>query len=157
MNLKAGIFIKSSEALDYTFFSGATIYIVEFNPAGAIGFMVSKPAYRSLNQLEEFKDSIDFPIYLGGPVDQEHLFIIHCRPDIIEGGILVADGIYYGGQFSQALEAINSKLIDSSQIKIFIGYCGWNHGELEAEIEEGSWEITGGTNKDVFQTSAQAY
>jgi putative transcriptional regulator len=31
--------------------------------------------------------------------------------------------------------------LSADEVKIFVGYCGWDAGELESEIEEGSWEV----------------
>jgi putative transcriptional regulator len=41
------------------------------------------------------------------------------------------------------------------QIKLCIGYCGWNANELEAEIEEGSWIITKANVSIVFTANTQ--
>lgn len=150
MELQAGLFLKSTDALNDTVFSHVTIFITESNAKGALGFVLNKPFDRSLNELEEFKYSIDFPLYEGGPVDQEHLFFIHQRPDLIEEGTRVGNGIYYGGNFSQAVDGINDKSLTANDIKIFVGYCGWDAGELEAEIEEGSWAIIEGDHEMIF-------
>ena len=48
-----------------------------------------------------------------------------------------------GGNFKQAIAHINSGLLTEADIKIFIGYCGWDKGELEEEIASGNWLITG--------------
>jgi putative transcriptional regulator len=74
-------------------------------------------------------------------VDEEHLFMLHLRPDLVEESIAVANGVYMGGRFTQALDAINNNTITRQQCKLLIGYCGWDAAELEAEIEEGSWTI----------------
>ena len=150
MELQAGLFLKSTDVLSDAVFSQATIYIAEYNAQGALGFVLNKPFGRSLHELEEFHHSPHFPLYEGGPVDQEHLFFLHRRPDLIEEGALVGTGVYYGGNFKQAVAGINDKSLAASDIKIFVGYCGWDAGELEAEIEEGSWEIIEGTNEMVF-------
>jgi putative transcriptional regulator len=42
----------------------------------------------------------------------------------------------------QVIEAINTNSINEQEIQIYIGYCGWDLGELEAEVEEGSWIIS---------------
>ncbi len=77
----------------------------------------------------------------GGPVDIERLFVLHKRPDLISGGEQITNDLYLGGNMEQVIEAINNKGASSQDIQLFIGYCGWDAGELEAEIEEGSWVI----------------
>jgi putative transcriptional regulator len=66
---------------------------------------------------------------------------LHKRPDLIEGGKPITNGLYVGGNMAQVIEAINTQGIHSPEIQLFIGYCGWDVGELEAEVEEGSWTI----------------
>ncbi len=150
MNLQAGMFLKSTAALDDTVFAGVVIFLTQHNAGGAIGFVINRPFGRSLHELQEFKHSPYFPLYDGGPVDKEHLFFLHRRPDLIEEGTLVASGIYWGGNFRQAVNSINNKSLSAKDIKIFVGYCGWDGGELEAEIEEGSWIISGEEKKTIF-------
>jgi len=106
-----------------------------------MGFVTNKLFDRKLNKLEEFKHGIPFPLHDGGPVDREHLFFIHQRPDLIKGGTLVSNNIYLAGDFKTAVRLINDRTITGKDIKIFIGYCGWDANELEAEIAEGSWEV----------------
>lgn len=141
MNLQPGIFIKSTEALSGSVFENATIFITEYNKDGAVGFIINRPFGRTLNELEEFKQDTAFPLYNGGPVEAEHIYFLHRRPDLVTDATKVANGIYLGGNFRQAVDAINNGEISAAQIKIFVGYCGWDGGELEAEIEEGSWVV----------------
>ena len=140
MKPQTGMLLKATAALNGTNFENAVILITDYNDKGATGFIINKVFARTLNELEEFKHSPVFSLYEGGPVDTEHLFFIHRRPDIVTEGKAIGDGIYFGGNFKQAVTAINNKSLTTADIKIFIGYCGWNAGELEAEIAEGSWE-----------------
>lgn len=139
--MKAGTTISSTALLNDTVFEHTTIFITEYNEKGAMGFVVNKPFGRNLNELEEFKNSRPFPLYDGGPVDKEHVFFLHQRPDLIIGGTPVADGIYQGGDFKQAVALMNNQKITGKDIKLFIGYCGWDDGELDSEVAEGSWEV----------------
>jgi putative transcriptional regulator len=41
----------------------------------------------------------------------------------------------------QVIKAINTEDMNEKEIQLFIGYCGWDVGELEAELQEGSWSI----------------
>lgn len=142
--MNAGTFLQSTSLQDDTLFEGAVIFITEYNDKGAMGFVVNKPFPRRINELVEFQDSIPFVLFDGGPVDHEHLYFIHQRPDLIKGGDLIIDNIYLGGDFKSAMMHINNKTITENDIKIFIGYCGWDYQELDEEIKEGSWKIVAG-------------
>ena len=131
----------SKPSMDDENLKGSVILITERNEEGAMGFVFNKLFHRSLNELAAFSYSRPFPLYDGGPVDKEHLFFVHRRPDLIEEGRHVVDSIYLGGNFRQAIARINDKTLSESDIRIFIGYCGWDRGQLEAEIEEGSWSV----------------
>ncbi len=139
--LKAGIYIKSTAALVGSFFEHTTILIVEHNEAGSTGFITDKSFGKSLHELIEFNHAKPFPLMDGGPVDRAHLFVLHKRPDLIEGGKQLPNGLFLGGNMEQVIEAINTRDVNEQEIQIFIGYCGWDLGELEAEVEEGSWSL----------------
>ena len=150
MNIRSGTYIKSTVALTDTVFENSLLLISTCNNDGAVGFVINQPYHRALNELEEFKHSVPFPLYNGGPVDQEHIFFIHQRPDIIANGTPINNSLYLGGNFKQALTAINNKTLSAKDIKLFIGYCGWNADELEAEVAEGSWTIEEAPNHKIF-------
>lgn len=140
--MQNGTILHSTSLLNDSIFEDVTILITERNEKGAMGFVINKLFDRKLNELEEFKHGTPFPLHDGGPVDREHLFFIHQRPDLIEGGTLVSNNIYFGGDFKTAVKLINYRTISEKDIKIFIGYCGWDANELEEEIAEGSWEVS---------------
>ncbi|UYQ93625.1 YqgE/AlgH family protein [Chitinophaga horti] len=139
--MKAGLFIKSTSLLDDSVFEGVLVYIAEYNAKGALGFVVNQRFARGLNELQEFSYLQPFPLYVGGPVDQEHLYFIHQRPDLIPDGTHIDGNTYLGGDFKATVQHIAAGKLSEQDIKIFMGYCGWDVGELDAEIEEGSWEI----------------
>lgn len=152
MNITTGTILLSKSSLNDANFDNALVFITEHNQKGAIGFIINKKADKFLNQLVEFKDSFAFPLYYGGPVDNEHLFFIHSRPHLIEGCTAIANNIYYGGNFKQAIALLNSNTITTKDIKIFIGYCGWDFNQIEEEIEDGGWLI-----KEVAVENVLAY
>ncbi len=141
-DLKAGIFINSTDVLNGSFFEHTTILIVQHNEEGSLGFLTNKSFGKSLHELIEFKHAKPYPLMDGGPVDREHLFVLHSRPDLIKGGEQTPNGLYLGGYMEQVIEAINSGAANQQEIQVFIGYCGWDEGELEAELIEGSWTFS---------------
>jgi putative transcriptional regulator len=140
-DLKAGIYIKSTDALIGSVFENTTILLVQHNEEGSIGFVTNKSFEKSMHELIEFNHIKPFPLLDGGPVDREHLFVLHNRPELIDGGKQIPNGFYLGGNMDQVIEAIDTKGATQQEIQLFIGYCGWDLGELEAELEEGSWTI----------------
>ena len=140
-DLKAGIDIKSTTSLSGSFFEHTTILIVEHDEAGTTGFVTNKTFGKSLHELIEFNHVKPFPLMDGGPVDRDHLFVLHKRPDLIDGGKQIPNGLYLGGNMEQVIQAINTGGTNAQEIQLFIGYCGWDEGELEAELKEGSWSF----------------
>ena len=140
-DLKAGSYIKSTAKLKDSFFEHTTILIVEHNEEGSTGFVMNKFFNKSLHDLIEFNHSKPFPLMDGGPVDRDHLFVLHKRPDLIDGGKPIPNGLYLGGNMEQVIEAIHANGVTDQEMQLFIGYCGWDAGELEAEVDEGSWTI----------------
>lgn len=150
MTINAGTFLKSTAALHDTVFENTLLFITGCDAKGATGFVINTLFPRKLNELVEFNNSIDFPLYNGGPVEGEKVFFIHRRPDLIDGGHPIVNGIFLGGNFKQAVSLINGKTLNHKDIKIFIGYCGWDDNELEEEVAEGSWKIATDTVASVF-------
>jgi putative transcriptional regulator len=148
MMLTAGTILSSTSLMDDKNFEKTILLITEYNESGAIGFIVNKIFPRKLNELVAFKNVTPFILYNGGPVKNDQLYFIHNRPDIIEGGIFICNNIFLGGNFEQAVQHINHCHTASHNIKLFIGYCGWDAEQLEAEIEEGSWVIMDMCNKE---------
>lgn len=141
MNIQPGMLLQSTAALQETYFAQALIYIAQYDSEGAVGFVVNKAFGRSLHELVEFRHAGPFALQEGGPVDTEHLFILHRSPDLIAGGIPVLAGVYLGGNFSQAVAGIQQQKLTRSNLRVFVGYCGWDAGELESELAEGSWVL----------------
>lgn len=155
MHISKGTIIISTPALHETNFEQCIILITENNEQGAIGFVINKQFTRTLNLLEEFKHSLPFLLFDGGPVEKEGLYFIHSRPDLIQSGIAVKNALHFRGDFKQAVQLINNQIIGAMDIKIFIGYCGWNTSELEAEIAEGSWLVTDESIDQIFATEKE--
>jgi putative transcriptional regulator len=67
-DLKAGLSIKSTAALNGSFFEDTTTLIIEHNEIGSTGFVTNKPFGKSLHELIEFKHTKPFPLMDGASV-----------------------------------------------------------------------------------------
>lgn len=145
-----GKILTSSASLVDPNFNGTELLIIEHNEKGAIGLVLNQLHPKKFNELIEFNDCPTLPMYIGGPVDQEHIFFIHQRPDLIEGGTCINEGVYFGGDFKQATEQLKLKHLQHHQLKLFIGYAGWDPNQLEEEIAEGSWTVNDSSIQQIF-------
>lgn len=154
--LKAGSILISAPSLEDPYFDKVVIYITEHNEKGALGFVMNQVFERKFNELTEFRTSKPFLLYEGGPVDREKLYFIHRIPGNISEGTPVADGVYMGGNFKQAVQYLNTASDAARNLRLFIGYSGWDANELEAEIEEGSWLPVQASVTTLFEASEQS-
>lgn len=119
-------------------FSRAVILLAEHNEEGSVGFILNKPLEFTLNELvEDIK--LPFPVYNGGPVEQDNIYFIHSVPMLIPGSIEISDGIFWGGNFKALLTAIEKDKIAKEDIRFFLGYTGWSQNQLNGEIKSKSW------------------
>ena len=150
MNIHAGTILISTALLNDTNFEKVVIVITEHNEKGTIGYIINQQFGRRFNELEEFKHSLPIPLYIGGPSQMENIYFMHRKPSFIEGGELIGSNVYMNGDFKTAVQLVNSGTLAVNDIKLFIGYCGWDVQQLEEEIAEGSWLITTASADLVF-------
>jgi putative transcriptional regulator len=148
--LEAGILLVSDPFLKDPNFLRAVILICDYNEEGSFGFVLNNQYDKNLNELIEDINHIHFPVFCGGPVQMETLHFLHTKPKLIDGGVEIIDGIYWGGNFKQVLHLIQTNQITPRDIRFYIGYSGWEAGQLEAEVEEKSWILHKSEKKFIF-------
>lgn len=125
-------------------FNRAVILITEYNAEGTVGFILNKPLGFSIDELvPELRER--FPVYNGGPVEQDNLYFIHNVPELIPHSLEISSGIYWGGNFDSAILHVNSGAIQPHNIRFFLGYSGWAPDQVETECESDSWIVTQNT------------
>ena len=121
-------------------FHRSVVLIADSKEESTLGFIMNKPLnYRLKDVLDGVRYS--FKLYFGGPVEPDNLFYVHNCPDLIENSIPIQNGLYWGGNFNTVLDLINSKTISAENIRFFLGYSGWDKGQLSKEINSKSWVI----------------
>jgi putative transcriptional regulator len=119
---------------------------------GSLGFTLNKTSTVTLAQLfDELKD-YPLPVNIGGPVQKDTLHYIHQYPDLFPDSELILEDVYWGGDFETLKIHLKNDDIDPDKIKFFLGYSGWSSGQLQQEIEEGTWLTAMGTRPIIFET-----
>lgn len=136
-----GHLLISEPFLNDDYFKRSVILLAENSASGSLGFILNKPLGYFLHELIKNFPESEFPVYLGGPVENNSLFFIHRLPQLIPNGFYIHNGWYYGGDFKQVKQAVALGLIKQNDIRFFAGYSGWDPGQLDHELKTESWFV----------------
>ena len=146
---KGRLLIAEPSILSDDAFKRSTILLTEHSSNSSVGFILNKPLSCTLKDL--IPDTLcDFTIYQGGPVEQDNLYFVHRVPELLTDSIEVANGIYWGGNFNQLKQLLAKNLLESTDIRFFLGYSGWSTDQLQDEIDSASWFITENDYDNIF-------
>lgn len=122
-------------------FNRAVVLLTNHCDEGSIGFILNKPLTFTLKDFIP-QLTTNFKVYNGGPVEQDNLYFIHKKPELIAGSIEITGGIYWGGNFETVVSLINENKLNDSDITFFLGYSGWDFNQLEDELKTNSWIVS---------------
>jgi putative transcriptional regulator len=154
-DLKPGVLLLAEPFLGEQAFHRTVILLCEHSSSHSFGLVLNHPQGSILDTIRHEKVMEEIPLFTGGPVDQTILQFIHRRPDIISGGQEILPGLFWAGDFEQAIESIINGLIDFADIKFFVGYSGWSAGQLAREVRADSWVLEPATLAYVFDETPE--
>ncbi len=137
---KGHLLIAEPSIIGDVSFNRSVVLLADHSDQGSIGFIMNKPLDYFLSDLIP-EIELEFKIYNGGPVEQDNLYFIHKRPDLIPNSVEISEGIYWGGDFTIVSQLISQNRISASEIRFFLGYSGWDSKQLNQELEANSWVI----------------
>lgn len=154
IEIHAGKALIAEPFLSDANFGRSVILLCENNEDGSFGLILNQPTSNVLPDLID-KVFIDFPVYRGGPVEQNTLHFIHRLGDKIPESLDLGNNIYWSGNFETIINQINSGQINKEDIKFFIGYSGWGAGQLEEELIQNSWFVSDIEENLVFNLDSE--
>lgn len=151
-----GRLLVATAALVDPNFSRSVVLLLDHDEDGSLGVVLNRPSpvpVRSV--LPAWGDSAGEPAVLfeGGPVSPDAALAVACVPDLggteplgfrrLFGTVGIVD-------LDTPVEVLAPAVTD---LRVFAGYAGWGAGQLEGEIEEGSWVVVDSTVHDVFSAT----
>lgn len=136
-------------------FRRSVVYLTECNELGAVGFVLNQPSILSLKDIIEDVE-VDFPVYVGGPVENNTLHFLHSTGERVDDSKEVSDGIYWGGNFETIKVLLEKNYLSEEDIRFFIGYSGWSPGQLDDEMEENAWLVAESHQEFIFHRDDDA-
>ena len=156
-------FLVATEKLKGTRFSETVIVMFENDENGAWGLVVNKPiGLTSINKLIEIPKSfteeqkkltkMKIPIFWGGPVEENRIFILHSNEYISETTIKYRN-VSISSDYKTLLKIADNK--GPKNKIIILGISSWGPGQLEGEIEKYSWMLSEINNELIFEIENQ--
>lgn len=138
-NSLAGSLLLAHPSLEDPNFSQTVVLISAHSEEdGALGVVINRPMDTKLSQFDggfSYSELADVPLYVGGPVASREMILTAWQWRLDEGRFQ----LHFGVSPDKATElALENPDID---LRGFVGYAGWAKGQLEEELEQGSWVV----------------
>ncbi len=134
-------------------FRRTIILIGSHDEEGAVGVVLNRAsevavreAVPPLGELVEPEERLFF----GGPVQPEAAVIVAEFEDPS-----VAEILAFGSIGFLPSETGPEEVTGLRRLRVFAGYAGWGAGQLEAEMQEGSWIVEPALPEDVFTSEPE--
>lgn len=152
-----GHLLIATPVVQDTCFARSVIYMCAHNESGAMGIIINYPVENL--DIKEIFDQLDIhsqkhantlPVHFGGPVEANRGFVVHSAEFASSESLIQRNGIAVTASINVLEEIARGN--GPSQGMLVLGYAGWSPGQLEQEIEGGSWMIVPASKQLVFDT-----
>lgn len=142
-DLGVGKLLVSSRGLADPNFAESVVLLIQYDKQGTVGLMINRrtkaTVSRVIENLDAGKHGSD-PVYVGGPVGMTSVFGLFRSQKKPDEGTSVLSEVYLVS--SKALLAKTlSATPGPSDLRLYLGYCGWAPGQLENEVQRGGWWV----------------
>ncbi len=136
-SLRGHLLIASPGLMDPNFHR-TVVLLVEHDGEGAFGLVINRPSRRTVAEIWKtiYGESCERPqiVSSGGPVASPLMALLINHNE--ELGRPVVPGLSFTADEDDIRRLVEQELVE---YRLFVGYAGWGSGQLEGEIEEGSW------------------
>lgn len=151
-----GQFLVAANHLRDPNFYRSVVLMLEHGEKGAMGLVINRPSSVSVERaLSEHLDtgSCETPVFVGGPVENSALFILHNCFSLGQLDQEIAPGLYLAGSHESFETVVRDGLKPDNSVlfRVFCGYAGWGEQQLEDEIDRGDWFVLPGDSQIVLE------
>lgn len=160
----AGRLLVATPVIGDPNFERTVVFLLEHGEEGALGLVVNRPTDvwvgGSLPQWEPFAPSPSV-VFVGGPVEQRTAIALArpgpgvrldapdaARDEVWSPVLTTADSV--GPLATLDLEADPALATDLEVVRIYVGYAGWEAGQLESEMADEAWRCVAARPSDLW-------
>lgn len=141
----AGEIIIAEPIMKDPYFSRSAALILDTPSGGGhFGLILNKSTDLTLKDLmPEWNMGSEVPVYCGGPVDMQRMFLLHTLGPILgKEAEEIMPGLYVGADIDAIIDYVEKGGVTDGFLRFFLGYCGWSPGQLDDEISRFVWAVT---------------
>jgi len=146
-SLKGQLLVAGPALLDPNF-RRTVVLVGEHSEDGALGLVLNRSSETTVDEavpeLAAIVDGLE-RVHVGGPMQPSAIVVLadFAEPDRAESLVLGSVGFLPS-------EVDADELGELKRARVFVGYAGWGPGQLDDELEEGSWIVEPALADDVF-------
>lgn len=139
---QGNILISEPLMNDFHFGRSVILLIDHVEPEGSFGIIINKKLNASVSQIVDDFPDFEGTAFLGGPVSENQLFFIHTLGEVIPESIPIIEGLYWGGNVETLKTLIATGIANDENTRFYLGYAGWDAGQLVSELVRNSWAVS---------------
>lgn len=152
LNVAIGDVLLSEPFMNDFYFRRSVILIIDHNAEGSLGVVINKRLTIPFNEIVQDFPKFTADVYLGGPVETDRIFFIHTVGEMIPDSHKIRDGLYWSGNVKALKSLIKLDLIKPHEIRFYVGYAGWDGGQLRTELKANTWLVGKFSAKEILHT-----
>lgn len=146
-SLRGQLLIAGPRLLDPNFWR-TVVLVGEHSEEGALGVVLNRssetPVEEALPELAILADDLG-AVHVGGPVQPSAVVVLADFVDTEAAEALVVGSV---GFLPSEVEP--DTIGELRRARVYAGYAGWGPGQLDGELEDGSWIVEPALADDVF-------
>lgn len=150
-----GKLLVATEVVFGEIFAETVILLLHYDTDGAMGIVVNRPTDVAPEEIvtdAEAFSAYNGTLYWGGPVQMDSLRALMRTDTPPEESAAIVDAVH----LVDIDEALKNAHADPGSLRFFIGYAGWAPGQLDHELDRGSWYIVPASDEHIFADDPRA-
>ncbi len=152
LNVAIGDVLISEPFMNDFHFRRSVILVIDHNEEGTLGVIFNKRLTIPFNEIVQGFPEFKADVYLGGPVETDRIFFIHTIGEMIPDSHKIGSGLYWSGNVNALKAMIKMDLIKPHEVRFYVGYAGWDGGQLRNELKANTWLVGRFSSKQLLQT-----
>jgi putative transcriptional regulator len=146
-SLRGSLLIAAPGLVDPNFWR-TVVLVGEHSEEGALGVVLNRtsetPVDEAVPELAELAEAMG-DVHFGGPVQPSAVVVLADFAEPHDPEALVVESVGF-----LPAEVDPESLGPLRRARVYVGYAGWGPGQLDSELDEGSWIVEPAVADDVF-------